>query len=218
MTESVLPTRVYLVRHGETEYNRNRIMQGRKINASLNATGRRQADALGKRFESIPLDAVYASSLHRAVQTAGAIATRQRESRVVRCMPAFDEMSWGRFEGMGASRDLRSLLDDAHEAWSRGDFSFRPDGGENVLEVQERSLRGYQEVIRRHPGETVAIVAHGRTLRVLIASILDEYGLERMNDVEHLNTCVNEFFVEDNVSRAVRLNCVSHLNTLKKAA
>lgn len=214
----MLPTRVYLVRHGETEYNRNRIMQGRRVNAALNATGRKQAEALAERFESIPVDAVYASSLHRAVQTAGAIAGRQPRRRVVRCVPGFDEMSWGRFEGMGASHDLHSMLDDAHETWDNGDFSFRPDGGETILEVQERSLRAYREVVRRHPGETVVIVAHGRLLRVLIASLLDEYGLERMNDIEHLNTCVNEFVVEDDVSRAVRLNCVRHLNALKKAA
>lgn len=67
---------LYLVRHGETDYNRRRIMQGRRIDAPLNETGRAQAEALAERFADAPLDAIYSSTLKRADATADAIAAR----------------------------------------------------------------------------------------------------------------------------------------------
>lgn len=212
------PTRVFLVRHGETAYNRGRIMQGRRINASLNARGRAQAEALGERFSDIRLDAIYASSLRRAIETATAISDRQPESTSVRCRTAFDEMCWGRYEGRGSSPDLQNMLDHVFGEWGDGNFAYQIEGGESILEVQKRAVAGFQEVIARHQGQTILIASHGRLLRVLLASLLPEYGLSRMNDIRHHNTCVNELLVERGACRAVTLNCVRHLSAYLTAA
>lgn len=215
--ESV-PTRVFLVRHGQTEYNRRRIMQGRRINASLNEMGRSQAEALGDRFADIRFDAIYASSLNRAIETASAIMDRQPDRLNVRCRTAFDEMSWGRFEGMGSSPELQNMLDRVFSEWQAGNFEYEVEGGESILDVQKRAVDGFNDVIERHEGGTVLIVAHGRLLRVLLASLLPEFGLPRMQELRHHNTCVNELVVENGTCSPVTLNCVRHLSAYQKAA
>lgn len=215
---AAVATRVYLVRHGETEYNRNRIMQGRRINAALNERGRSQAEALGQRFAGTRLDAIYASSLGRAIETAGAIARWQSEPLPVRCRSAFDEMCWGRYEGMGSSPKLQNMLDHVFGEWKQGNFGYVVEEGESILNVQARALAGFQNVLNRHQGETVLIASHGRLLRVLLASLLPEYGLARMNEIHHHNTCVNELFFDGSSCRAVTLNCVRHLSAYHTAA
>lgn len=211
-------TRIFLVRHGQTEYNRKRVMQGRRINASLNAMGREQAEALGERFSGTRLDAIYASSMWRAIQTADAVAARQAHPPAVRCRTAFDEMSWGRYEGMGSSDGLQNMLDHVFDQWQRGNFGYVVEGGESILDVQRRAVDGFQDLVRRHTGQTILIASHGRLLRVLLASLLPEYGLPRMNEIRHHNTCVNELIVDADGCRAVRLNCIRHLSAYLTAA
>lgn len=208
------PTTLYLARHGETEYNRLRVMQGRRINASLNESGREQALALAERFEGIPLDVIYSSSLSRAIQTAGAVAERQKRARSVRCMTAFDEMSWGRYEGMAPCVELEMMLERTIRSWSDGAFDMRIEGGESILDVQSRAVNGLRRIIARHSGERILLVAHGRLIRVLLASVLREYGLERMHEIGHGNTSVNEIVFDDRGCRAETMNCVRHLESL----
>ena len=77
-------TTLYLVRHGETDYNRQRIVQGRRINCELNVTGRAQARALARRLASVPVDAVFSSTLRRAEETAAFVAAEHPDAGVFR--------------------------------------------------------------------------------------------------------------------------------------
>jgi phosphoserine phosphatase len=207
-------TTLYLARHGETEYNRLRVMQGRRINAALNEAGRGQALALADRFEGISLDVIYASSLYRAIQTAGAVAERQSRARTVRCMTSFDEMSWGRYEGMAPCLELEMMLERTFKAWNEGAFDLQIGGGESILDVQARALNGLRRVIARHSGQRILLVAHGRLIRVLLSSILPDFGLERMHEIGHGNTSVNEIVFDAEGCRAETMNCVRHLESL----
>jgi phosphoserine phosphatase len=208
------PTTLYLARHGETEYNRLRVMQGRRINASLNEAGREQARFLADRFSAMRLDAVYASTLIRAIQTASRVAEKQPAPLAVRCHPEFDEMSWGIYEGMPPSRELDEMLETAFGWWESGDFGSRVEGGESILDVQQRALAGLQSLLSRHDGQRILLVAHGRLIRVLLASILPGYGLERMNDIGHANTSVNEIIFDGAACKPLSMNCVRHLDAL----
>src|SRR5690606_28201169 len=87
-----MKTTLYLVRHGETDYNRASIMQGRRVDARLNAVGRAQAAALARRFARAPLDAIYTSTLARARETALAVAAVQPEATFVE-LSDLEEMS-----------------------------------------------------------------------------------------------------------------------------
>lgn len=207
-------TTLYLVRHGETDYNRQRIVQGRRINSELNTTGRAQARALARRLASVPVDAIFSSTLRRAEETAGFVAAEHPEIEVFR-LEDLEEMSWGIYEGEPDSDRVRLVFESMQAEWARGDFGKRIEGGESILDVQERGLRALDHILDRHSGETVVVVTHGRFLRVLLATLLGEYGLERMNEIHHANTCVNHLIHDSGVFEAHLLNCTTHLEEVE---
>ncbi len=207
-------TTLYFVRHGETDYNRKRIVQGRRINSSLNLEGRRQAAALSQRLRSLRPSAIYTSSLRRAQETAEAIAESHEEVPLY-YLADLDEMSWGVFEGMPCVGEVAHAFDEMNERWKQGDYVSPVEGGESILDVQKRGLRALEHILARHRGETVIVVTHGRFLRVLLASLLDTYGLERMHQIQHANTAVNRLVCRSDRFEAELLNCTKHLEEVE---
>ncbi len=203
-------TTLYLVRHGETDYNRQRIVQGRGIDAPLNATGRRQAEALARRFAQIPLDALYSSPLQRAAATAEAIRCYHPQVPFY-LMKDLEEMGWGTLEGKPYAPPYAEQIDYAYARWQAGEYGYRIPGGESILDVQQRALRALEQILEAQAGRTVLVVTHGRWLRILLASILPAYGLARMEQLPHTNTAVNQIIYDGQSFRAVRLNCTAHL-------
>ena len=206
---------LYLVRHGQTEYNRKGIVQGRRVDSALNGTGRRQAEALAARFADASLDALYTSAMRRARQTARPVAARH-PGLSVHPDEDLEEMSWGRFEGEPPTNDVRDALDDIKTDWRNGRLGRAArGGGESALDVQERALRAMRRIFaEQHAGGTVLVVAHGRFLRVLIASLLPaRFGLRAMHRVEHANTGVNHLAYDARGACSARLlNCTAHLD------
>jgi len=216
MSEDVLPgpvkpsTTLYLVRHGETEYNRRGIMQGGGIDSSLNETGRAQARALARRIASVNVEALYASTLQRATQTADILArTHQPLSRTH--LRDLEEMDWGVYEGDAPSEERDESVRALKAAWDKGQYDRAPEGGESIREVQRRARRALRHILARENGRTALVVSHGRYLRVLLATLLDAYGLEHMSDLGHSNTCVNRVVWAEGRARADLLNCTAHL-------
>lgn len=208
---------LYLVRHGETEYNRLQIVQGRGIDAALNETGRSQAAAVARRLADVQLNAIYASTLRRAVETAEQIATEHRGLTVQR-LDDLSEMAWGVYEGRPHSPQLKQDFEAFRERWRNGDFAFRIEGGESILDVQRRGRRAIESILKRHPGEAVLVVTHGRFLRVLLATLLEDYGLKRMEDIAHANTGLNTIHYREGRFEAHLLNCTAHLETHTSSA
>ena len=205
----------YFVRHGETDYNRDRIVQGRRINSALNATGRAQAAALARRLADVPFDAIYASTLDRATETARIIAAEHADVPLHR-LADLEEMSWGIYEGEPPSPRIERAFEALYGHWDRGAFDHRVEGGESIADVQARALRAMEHVLAQHADaegeQTVLVVAHGRFLRVLLATLLTAYGLERMHELRHTNTCVNRLVYDGGVYEAELLNCTAHLD------
>lgn len=208
-------TTLYLARHGQTDYNRRGLVQGRGIDAPLDETGRQQAEALAEHFSEIPLTAAYSSTLRRARETA-AIVTERHPGLEAVPLPGFDEMAWGVWEGRGgpAAREAYRALT---ARWGQGDYGHRIEGGESIAEVEARAREALGQVVRENPGGTVLVVAHGRLLRVLLASVLPEIGLARMDELQHHNCCLSH--LEANGAglegvRALALNETAHLGAL----
>lgn len=211
-----MATTLYIVRHGETEYNRRRIVQGRRIDAPLNETGHAQAAALAARFAEVNLDALYASTLQRAVQTAEAVAAHHR-GLAVRKVADLEEMSWGVLDGLSIDAH-QPQLQAMYDRWRAGDYGYRIEQGESILEVQQRAVRAVDAIVEAHPGETVMLVAHGRWVRVLLASLLPGYGLARMHEIKHGNTCVNRLTYKEGHYTADLMNDRSHLDAMETTA
>ncbi len=207
-------TTLYFVRHGETDFNRRRIVQGRKVNSSLNALGRSQAEALAQRFAGVPLDAIYCSTLRRAEETAEAVA-QGRPGLTITRLRDLEEISWGVYEGRSVNEEVASALEEMTGAWERGDYGYAVPEGESILDVQARALRALDAVLERHAGGRVLVVTHGRFLRVLLATLLEEYGLARMHEIHHANTSVNHLVLHEGTYRAAALNCTAHLDAVE---
>lgn len=210
-------TTFYFVRHGETEYNRRGIVQGRGIDARLNATGRKQAVAVAHRLADVSFNAIYTSPLRRAVETMEAIAMMHADVPVYQ-VADLEEMAWGIYEGEPHTPRLQQVFAGYRARWRQGEFHLPVEGGESIRDVQVRAERAVATMLDRHAGQTVLVVTHGRFLRVLLSTVLEEYGLERMEEIEHTNTGVNTLCCREGCFEAVRLNCVAHLEAARDAA
>jgi len=211
-----MKTHLFLVRHGETDYNKAGIVQGRGVDIDLNDTGRAQAVALAERFASESIDAVCGSPLRRARQTAAAVAERCGRP-ILPPDPDLEEMSWGILEGEPLSEEVLAAFAEMKTEWSQGNFDFGVEGGESVNTVARRGLAAVERIIAAEAGKRVVVIAHGRFLRIILGALLEEYGLERMEELGHANTCVNHLIHDSETGRyeARLLNCTAHLAGLE---
>jgi broad specificity phosphatase PhoE len=154
---------VLLVRHGATDWNRERLAQG-QADIPLNRKGRRQARKTAAMLSSYDIAAVYASDLQRAIDTARPIATRHEVELVTD--PAFREIDQGEWEGVHTDEIRRRWP----ELWGPARHVTRRPGGESPEEVTKRGLEGLRRVLEAHPSKTVAVVSHGGTIRWLVAA------------------------------------------------
>jgi probable phosphoglycerate mutase len=198
------------VRHGETEYNRRGVVQGGGIDSTLNETGVSQAEALAGRLSTAPVDTVYASTMRRAKQTADVVAgPHEPVSRTY--LRDLAEMDWGVFEGEPPSSERAEAMGAVKDRWRQGEYDYGVEGGESIRDVEVRARRAMHHIVTREHGNTAVVVTHGRYLRVLLASLLDDYGLGDMHRLDHDNTCVNRVVHADGQFRADLLNCTAHL-------
>ena len=156
-------TRVFVVRHGQTAWNAQSRIQG-NTDIGLDETGRRQAQALGAALADEGLDAIYASDLARAVETARPAADLARLAIVTD--PGLRERGFGIFEGL-THAEVAQRWPDAAERWRRRDAHFGPEGGETLAAFYARSVGCAERIAARHAGQTIAIVTHGGVLDCL---------------------------------------------------
>lgn len=172
-----MPLDVYMVRHGETQSNLDRVFQGH-LDTSLTKRGTSQANAVGEWLKPIAFDAVYASDLVRAADTARAIAQHQRRSEIILDRD-LREMNYGVLQGVPITEFARVLEPyGVASEWGTGAFSTRgiaPPGGESVRQLRHRVTRFVAKLDANHPSEcnqTVLVVTHGGCLRVLMSVLL----------------------------------------------
>ena len=203
-------TNLFLIRHGETEYNRQGIVQGRGVDMPLNETGFAQALALANRFRGEPIDAVISSPLRRAFQTAERVAEALNVGDI-KTDPDLEEMSWGVFEGQPQSDTQTTAFEEMKRRWHNGEHDYRVPEGESLREVQSRGVQAIERILTEFSGHRVLVIAHGRFLRILLASLLEEYGIPRMEELQHTNTGVNHLLHDGQRFHAQLLNCTMHL-------
>ncbi|MDQ0015845.1 putative phosphoglycerate mutase [Variovorax boronicumulans] len=156
-------TRLIAVRHGETAWNVDTRIQG-QIDIGLNATGLWQAERAGQALADEDIGVIYASDLARAWQTAEAIA--RPHGLAVQPEPRLRERAFGHLEGMSFA-EIESMLPEDAKRWRERDPEFEPVGGESLLTFRDRVTRVAAELAARHPGQLVALVAHGGVMDVL---------------------------------------------------
>lgn len=160
-------TTFYIIRHGETDYNKNGRYQG-QMDIPLNDDGRRQSEMAAARMAGINLDVIYASDLCRAQETARIIA----RGRMVALEPRLREIHVGRVMGMN-NEEIKREFPDFWAANLADPDNTRFPGGENAVEVQVRTMAALTDMQARYPQGNVAVVTHGGVIKVIVAAIME---------------------------------------------
>jgi probable phosphoglycerate mutase len=158
-----MSTRICIVRHGETEWNVEKRIQGH-LDIPLNSTGRAQALAMAFSASHHRFQAVFSSDLSRASATAHALA--QRQGLEVRLMPQFRERNYGIFQGLTAT-EASHRFPKAHERYQRRDPDYDFETGETLHDLVGRVAEGIDFLVRHHAGQTLALVSHSGVLDIL---------------------------------------------------
>lgn len=162
--------RLILVRHGETEWNRQRRIQGNRSDTRLSQEGLKEADRLAATLRAERIDAIYSSPLKRAAETARAIA--EACGVPVQLVEDLREIDVGELDGL-FERELTGRHQDAWRGLREGDASTPLPGGESLKDVQKRAAWAVDRMLERHVDGTVVIVAHLLTNLAILCQALE---------------------------------------------
>ncbi|PWF49215.1 histidine phosphatase family protein [Massilia glaciei] len=210
ISSTTRPTTILLIRHGETAWNAERRLQGH-IDIALNAEGERQAGALAAVLAAERIDAVVASDLQRAWQTAEAIAGHH--GLPVPREPGLRERCFGGFEGL-LYAEIEQRFPAEFAAWqARRVDAAMPDGlreAETFRQFYHRAVGAIVALGARHPGRTLALVAHGGVLECAYRAALG-LSLETPRDFAVINASINRFTLADGKLSLASWGEVGHL-------
>jgi len=178
---------VYFVRHGQTEYNRKHIIQGRGVDSDLNEKGRNQAKLLYQAYSDIDFELVICSSLKRTEQTLHHFI----DSGLPKENTAdLDEIGWGEHEGKRATKKMKRDFDKMLVEWKSGNFDACLQGGESLNELKSRVERIIKQIEAKDES-SIIVCSHGRTLMCLVCMLAGE-SLTQMWRFSQSNTAVNK--------------------------
>jgi broad specificity phosphatase PhoE len=200
-------TTVFLIRHGATVLSREDRFAG-SSDVALSEEGIEQAKKLGKRLKHEKIIAVYCSDMHRAIRTAEAVAHFHGLTPIPR--PALREIDHGHWEGM-VHLAVEEKFAEEYKAWDHDPLLTPPPGGESGLAVLARSLPALAKIVSDHPSETVAVVSHKATNRLLLCAILGVDPRHYRARLSQDTACLNVIEFRDiNNGRVTLVNDISH--------
>lgn len=203
--------KIYIIRHGQTDFNLKGIVQGSGVDSSLNEFGVAQSRAFFEAYRHIPFDKVYTSALRRSIET---IDLFLKSGIPHEALPGLNEISWGRKEGQPITPEEDAYYHYVLEEWRKGNTSLRIEGGESPEDVAKRMMPALDHIFSRPEEKTILICMHGRAMRILLCLLLS-YPLRSMDMFEHENLCLYELNYTGSLFTVEKYNDTRHLSTLK---
>lgn len=197
---------IYLIRHGETDYNKKRIIQGSGVNSSLNDTGLAQGSAFYEAYKNTDFQTVITSKLKRTHQTAAGfidagLLWEQHED--------INEMNWGIYEGKPGTPEMKVKYAEMIEHWNQDNFDWRLEGGESAADLSKRISR-FLNHLKTRKEDRLLVCTHGRAMRCIIALMKGQH-LRGMEEVSHANTGLYKVKLEDGKFEILLENDTAHL-------
>ena len=197
-------TRLILVRHGETEWNQKRKMQG-QTDIPLSGNGISQAEKVAERLKNEKIDAIYSSPLQRAYQTASAIAEEHNLGVIKE--KNLQEIGYGIFEGKCIDK-LKTT--DLWKEREKDKYNFKPPKGESYREATERAVNAVEKIIKDNHGKTILISSHSALIKSILIGLLNLDTVSGSHMRLH-NTSITEIKFEKDKPVLKVLNDANHL-------
>ena len=181
--------KVFLIRHGETEWNRQEIFRGR-LDIGLNKNGLRQAQAVALALKMVRISAVYSSPLRRAYQTAQAIT--QKRGLIVQMHAGLIDINFGKWQGLSHNK-VKRQYPKLYKRWYKEPDRVRFPEGESLAEVKERTVDALTKLCRQHHSQdNIAIISHRVVNKVILCTIT---GLDNSHfwQIKQDTACINIF-------------------------
>jgi broad specificity phosphatase PhoE len=198
--------KIYLIRHGQTDYNLKGIVQGSGVNTDLNQTGKNQSEAFYEKYKDIPFQKIYTSKLKRTTQSVQKFIDK---GIPYESYEGLNEISWGDKDGKIVTSQDASVYWDMIKEWNKGNVEERIQGGESPLDVQKR-IKRVLEIILPRDESPVLICMHGRAMRIFLATVLN-YELKCMDQFHHHNMGLYELTFTGSMFTVDRFNDLEHL-------
>lgn len=200
---------IYLIRHGETEYNRLGIVQGSGVDAPLNNVGTAQANAFFETYQYVPFDKIYTSTLQRTIQTAQPFIDLGISHEQ---LSGLNEISWGEKEGKIPNYQQDGNYKDLIKEWKNGNDNAAPPGGESPAQVAKRQQKALEIIFKNKEEDLILIVMHGRAMRILLTQLTGQ-PLSAVDTFEHSNVCLYKLIYnyETKTVEVLSSNDTSHL-------
>jgi broad specificity phosphatase PhoE len=211
---TITPTRVFMVRHGATVVSAEDRFEG-ATDVELSDKGREQARRLAERLSNEKITAAYASPMGRTVETARILAAPH--GLQVQTRDSFREISHGHWEQM-TRREVEEKFPKEEAEWEKDPYTFAPVGGESGLAVTARALPALMDLVREHPGETIMVVSHKATIRLLLSSLLGFDPRRYRDNLDQKPAALNIVdFRDPTRARLTLFNDTSHYDAAGKA-
>lgn len=206
--------KIYLVRHGQTDFNLKGIVQGSGIDSSLNERGKAQAKAFYGCYSSVAFDKIYTSKLKRTKETVQPFidAGVPYEST-----DGLNEISWGTKEGQRITPQEDAYYHWMLKQWQEGRTDLRIEGGESPDDVARRQQSAVDQIMSRKDESTILVCMHGRAMRILLCQLLN-YPLRAMDMFEHENLCLYLLNYTGTFFSVEKFNDTGHLDLLVPTA
>jgi broad specificity phosphatase PhoE len=179
----IMVKEVFILRHGETDLNKQQIVQGSGVDAPLNDTGLSQAASFYQKWQDFPFELVISSTLQRTHQT---ILPFIEKGIPHLATPNINEISWGDHEGKSSTPTMIQAYQEMIQAWADGDLDASLKNGESARQLIDR-VDMFIDNMARLPQKKILICTHGRTIRCLITR-LKQLPPVHMEHVSHSNT------------------------------
>lgn len=197
-----MKTTVYLIRHGQTEWNVERRMQGQS-DSPLTPLGIQMAEHLAPTLPRF--GKIISSPSGRTLHTARILFGDQE----IVCDERLQEINLGRWEGLLQS-DLDLDEPELHTKFWKAPHQFESPGGESYLQVADRSVACFNELVEKYPGECIALVSHTLIVRSILFSIESRELSAFWDPPAIYPASVSEVEIVDGVARVVRFGCTAH--------
>jgi probable phosphoglycerate mutase len=199
--------KIYLTRHGQTDFNSKGIVQGRGVDSDLNDLGRAQASAFYNSFNHLKFDKLYTSTLKRTHQSMKGFIDLGIPNEQ---LSGLDEISWGVHEGMEINKEQHAYYFEMISRWQKGETNLAIEGGESPEQLAGRLSDALEYIMSKKEEQQILICMHGRAMRMLLAIMLN-YPYQGMDYFEHNNLGLYELSFTGEMFVLDTYNSISHL-------